>query len=249
MVDKLGKSQKAILRVLEKAIRDTCENCETEVESLRAFIADITMSLKVIGPMPRYHPTLVDMCYGEFFRQTYYLYCLSLVGFYRNAFDSLRYIFELMVQSFYIDSRHPKASLRTKIDILKEVEDKREYHAIRLIDELEIDHKDALRKVYKKLSRAIHPTHQSVVTVLDAVSKGESIVGTSNCEAINEIRESAKMLYDAIWFLYISHLPEKEPLRQKLMKDTALRKCVEAYDLPLLAGVLKTHRKRKPRRR
>lgn len=42
------------------------------------------------------------------------------------------------------------ASLATKMEILKEIEDRREYHAVRLIDELKLAHKDKLKAEYKE---------------------------------------------------------------------------------------------------
>lgn len=85
----------------------------------------------------------------ELIRTSGYILFLSINGLYRNAYDCIRHTLESIIQAIYIDSRHPTAPLKTKIEILKETEDKREYRASRLIGELRIAHKDKLQTEYK----------------------------------------------------------------------------------------------------
>lgn len=119
----------------------------------------------------KYCNSLAYTRYFELSNVTYQNIFLANHGLYRNAFDNIRYVLESIVQAVYIDSRHPKATIKTKIEILKEIEDKIEYHAIRLIDELQISHKDTLKKEYKVLSQIIHPSYKQIVSELEDMRK------------------------------------------------------------------------------
>jgi hypothetical protein len=202
-------------------------------------LVDVLYVFKEVPKEPIFRISLIDMCIAELWRQSLYIYYLTIIGLYRNAFESIRYVFESMLQSIYIDSRHPNASMRTRIEILKEVEDKREYRAQNLISELDIGHKDTLKRAYKKLSRAIHPSHQNIVALLETFMKGESFVSDIDCYQILGIYEHLKIVFDIVLFLYISQLPEKGTLRKRLKKNTKLGKLVRTYNLILLSKVLK----------
>ena len=173
----------------------------------------------------------------ELFRISGHILFLSCNGLYRNAFDDIRHTLESIVQALYIDLRHPKTDIGTKIEILKEVEDKREYHAVRLIDELEIDHKDKLKEEYKKLSQIIHPSHKQIVALMrDIKTEGKGVPTTVSCEEISKIYDSMKMMYNIFFFLVINYFPElKEPLK----KNPYFTKGIKVYNLTLLSRVFK----------
>lgn len=157
-------------------------------------------------------------------------------GLYRHAFNDIRYALELIIQALYIDHRHPQTSLDTKIEILKEVEGKLEYRAIRLIGELEIDHKEKLQQEYKKLSRIIHPTHEQIIATLEDVKKGKGVPVSINCEEVSKIFDSLKIMYDTFFFLFINHFPE---LQEVLKKNSEFVKDIKKYNLTLLSKLLK----------
>lgn len=182
--------------------------------------------------------SLHHTCLLELFRISGHIVFLSCNGLYRNAFDDIRYVLESIVQALYIDHRHPETPLGTKIEILKEVEDKREYHAVRLIDELEnLDHKDKLREEYKKLSRIIHPSHKQIEALLsDIKTKEKGVPTTVSCEEISSIYESQKKMYDIFFFLVINYFPE---LKESLKKNPDFVKFIKVYNLTLLSRVFK----------
>lgn len=161
---------------------------------------------------------------------------LSTNGLYRNAFDDIRHAMESIVQAIYIDNRHPNASLGTKIEILKEIEDKREYHAVRLIEELKIAHKDKLKTEYKELSREIHPSHKQIEALLRDIKTDEGGIPTSvDCKEISRIYESLKKMYDIFFFLILNHVPE---LKVPIKNDSGFIKVVKLYKLGLVAEAI-----------
>ena len=122
--------------------------------------------------------SLAFWCHYELMRASGHILFLSMNALYRNAFDNIRHVLESIVQALYIDARHPDTRISVKIEILKEVENKREYHAVRLIDELDIPRphggsKNLLTKEYRKLSSIIHPSHKEILaTLTESVDDG-----------------------------------------------------------------------------
>ena len=130
---------------------------------------------------------------------------------------------------------HPEIDVETKIEILKEVEDKREYHAVRLIDELEIDHKDKLRKEYKELSRLIHPSHKQILLMREKLTKRKKFIEEIDCKEISKIHQSTRVMYDIFFFLFITHFPE---MKESLMKNSDFVKDIKFYRLRLTSRAL-----------
>jgi len=235
------KLEKSFQEIVEKS-KEECGDRLEKIRQLTFIIPDFNKSLtkcckpngKVI--LPQYVHSLVHTCYLELFRVSAHIFFLSCNGLYRNAFDDIRYVLESIVQALYIDLRHPKTDINTKIEILKEVEDKREYHAVRLIDELEINHKDKLKREYKKLSLIIHPSHKQIVATLSDVMEDKGIPVTVDCEEILKIYDSMKKMYDMFFFLFVTCFSE---VKEALKKNPDFIKSVKAYNLTLLSRVLK----------
>jgi len=222
------------------------EECGNELESIRQLIFDIIWNVfkpyRECGAkngklrVPKYYNSLVDACFLELFRISGHILFLSCKGLYRNAFDNIRYVLESIVQALYIDLRHPKTDMNTKIEILKEVEDKREYHAVRLIDELEIDHKDTLKRQYKQLSQIIHPSHKQIIATLSDIIEDKGVPVTIDCKEVSKIYDSMVRMYDIFFFLFVTYFPE---VKEALKKNPDIIKSIEVHNLTLLSKVFK----------
>jgi len=185
---------------------------------------------------PNLQHSLAFVCYLELNRISLHISFLALNGLYRNAFDDIRHVLESIVQALYIDFRHPKIDIKTKTEILKEVEDKREYHAVRLIDELKIDQKEKLRQEYKKLSKIIHPSHKQIVAIMRDIDERKGVPVTVDCREISRIYDSMRTMYDIFLFLFISSFPEVKKL---LKKNPDFIELIKVYNLPPLSRVFK----------
>jgi hypothetical protein len=171
----------------------------------------------------------------ELFRTSGKILYLSSHGLYRNAYDEIRHALESFIQAIYIDNRHPKSSLVTKVEILKEVEGRREYRAQSLIHQLVIGHKDKLDQQYKELSGKIHPSHKEIVTVLRDIRRNQREPVTVDCDEITNIYESMIKMYDILFFLVFSHYPR---LRNQMKKDKKFIAKVGLYRLNLVAEAI-----------
>jgi hypothetical protein len=171
----------------------------------------------------------------ELFRVSGKILYLSSHGLYRNAYDEIRHALESFIQAIYIDNRHPKSELLTKIEILKEVEEKRDYHAQSLISGLEIGHKDKLNKQYKELSGRIHPSHKEIATILRDMRQNKKEPVAVDCNEITNIYESMITMYDILFLLVFNHCPR---LRDYMKEDKKFVGVVRLYKLKLVAEAI-----------
>ena len=227
-------------------VQESFEKCFNELERIRKFAYETIphfeasvhecYAIKGKGISPKCTHSLVFSCYLESVRILAHTLFLALNGLYRNAFDNIRHLLESVVQALYIDLRHPETDLKTKIEILKEVEDKTEYHAVRLISELRIEHKDTLQSEYKKLSKTIHPSHKQIVATLTDIIKHRGVPATVDCEEIGRIYESIVTTYDIFFFLFLSYFTE---IGQSLTKNADFVNDIKNYKLYLTSKALK----------
>jgi hypothetical protein len=238
------KSLDALDEGFRGIVKKSKEECSDELEEIRQLIFINGLFYKSLRESVslskeyrvRIESSLALMCFTELFRISGYILFLSCNGLYRNAFDNVRYALESIVQALYIDHRHPETPLETKIEILKEVEDKREYHVVRLIDELKIDHKDMLKRQYKELSQVIHPSHKQIVTTLSDLMEDKGVPATVDCKEISKIYNSMIKMYDIFFFLFITHFPE---IKITLKKNSNFFKLIKDYNLILLSKIFK----------
>lgn len=237
-----GKLEKGFAEIA----KESREKCGNELENIRKFLletvshfdlsAEECYGAKEEGVSPKYVNSLLFSCYLESFRVSGHTLFLALNGLYRNSFDNIRYLLESAVQALYIDLRHPETDLKTKIEILKEVEDKTEYHAIRLIGELRIEYKDVLQSEYKKLSRIIHPSHKQIVATLIDITKGRGVPATVDCGEVGRIYESIVKMHDIFFFLFLNYFEE---VGQILIKNANFVEDIKNYKLHLTSKALK----------
>jgi hypothetical protein len=238
MLKRTSNLQKDFLRITEKSKKECGDKLE-EMRKLIFIIFDFEKSVKACEKelSPKLMNSLTCWCYLELVRASAHILFLSYNGLYRNAFDNIRHVLESIVQALYIDGRHPKTPLTTKIEILREVEDKREYHAIRLIDELKIDNKEKLKTEYKELSRVIHPSHKQIIATFTDVFGGRGVPATVDCEEVARIYSSMEKMFDIFFFLFTKNFPE---VKESLKKNLDFSKHIKSHNLILLNSSFKS---------
>lgn len=228
-----------------KIVAQSKKECSDQLEKIRqlSFVGrDVYRFIRKLPEehVSRYMHSLVFLCFLEISRTAGHVLFLSCNGLYRNAFNNIRYFLESVIQGVYIDLRHPKTDFETKIEILKEVEDKWEYRVGLLVKKLEVGFRKRLRKdfrkEYKHLSRIIHPTYEQPIVTLTDVAEDRGIPATINCEEISRIYDSTRRMYDIFFFLFVQVFPET---KEWLQKNPEFIKDVKVYDLALLSKLLK----------
>lgn len=183
----------------------------------------------------RYANSLVFPYLVELIRTSFQTVFLSSSGFYRSAYNNIRYFLESTVQTFYIDLKHKNSNFFCKVEILKEVEDKLEYRGVRLIRELEPKYSEEIKKEYKKLSKEIHASYRQIVVAVSDFQQS-SFDTKVDCEEVSKIYNSMKMMYDIFFLLFLRYFPEvTKPLKEN--KDFV--GIVKDHNLKLLSKILK----------
>jgi hypothetical protein len=230
-----------VLEEFDKSCEESIKKCGPESDTLRNFIWDSAEIFNELLMSQKYSLTLTDIRIRELYELVVHVLYLSLSGLYRNVFHIIRYVLESAVQSAYIDSRHSNCSLRTKIEILKEVEDKRDYRVLNLISKLEnLGYKDDLTKEYKRLSQIIHPSYRSVIAIVSLFPEKEDSnfpFPSINCKEVSNILESLKITFDMVLFLYLWNATETK--RKQLLERKELFEYCRKYNMPLLSKILK----------
>jgi hypothetical protein len=173
---------------------------------------------------------------------------LTLNGLYRNAIDNIRHLLEAEIQALYLDLSYrginnvilsrPEPNVFVKIAILREVEDKRDYHSVRLIDELHLDYKDRIRQLYKELSQEVHPSHKQIEQTMTDFYKHVYSMTNLDCEEVGRILSYLINVYDVLLFFYLTYLPE---VKNSFFEDEAIANFIKKYDLYLVSKLLKQH--------
>lgn len=105
----------------------------------------------------------------ELFKNLLWIQNCVLSGAYHTAIHELRYLMEMMIQSYYLDTNYPEASIENKLWILKALEDFKPYPTgTTIIDRCNFGeknkrkkddlNKNELKDLYSKLSGYVHPS-------------------------------------------------------------------------------------------
>jgi hypothetical protein len=239
-----------LLKSFQETISKSEKECGSKLEEIRELcyslnrcFGEFMVSDFSTGKLAN---SLTFWCYVESTEISGFTLYLSYCGLYRNAFDNIRHILESMVQSVYIDINHPGSSLKTKLEILKEIEDKKEYHASRLLQEKldfkslgceGLDCKGLLNTAYKDLSKMVHPSHEKVIATFNDFmhsSENKSVI-LVNCAEVSKIFDSLKIVFDIFYVLIAANFPE---FKKVMKKDQNFLDTVEKFNLTLLKKVL-----------
>jgi hypothetical protein len=231
------------------------QECKNELEELRKFIHntrciwDNHIENVKTGTIDnkKWVNSLIGWCFFESVRTCGHTLHLAHYGLYRNAFDNIRHMLESIIQALYLDLRYrgidnviisrPEPNIFVKLAILREVEDKRDYHALRLIDELDIGYKDRIKQIYRELSQTVHPSHRQIEQTLeDFYKRNEDIVVTIDCAEISNICKSLINVYDVVVVFYMTYFPE---VKKSLSENKDFVNFVKNYKLYLVLKMLK----------
>lgn len=135
----------------------------------------------------------------------------------------------------YIDSKHPNIDFPTKMEILKEVEDLPDYRGVRLIKKLEIEHKDEIKKEYKKLSAKVHFTHEQLAVTASDVMDSNYHATNVDCTEVSNVYDSMRMLYDIFFFLFLAYFQE---IKEELKTNIGFIEQIKVHNLVLLSKAL-----------
>ena len=202
------KDKSNLVKAFENSIKKSQDECSNKLEELRDLSWNINHCFGLYmtnnSKTKKFSNSLFYWCYIESTEISGYTLYLTYCGLYRNAFDNIRHVLEMAVQALYIDIEHVDSDLKTKLEILKEIEDKREYHVSRLLQEKlnfknlpcgGLDCKGILNTTYRELSQLVHPSHEKVVRTIAEmldIAKNDDFSEIIDCKEVEKVFNSTK---------------------------------------------------------
>lgn len=237
MTDQLIAFKKQQKELAER-FRRTRTECGDQVEKLKNFISDLTVIVGCISDSLDLEKAKQSLVFYRFLQSILHLKelpFLLMAAHYTSGIQILRYHLESMIQAFYLDQQHPTFSFENKICILTEISDKTGYFVARLINRLPTGYKKNIRKMYKELSIASHPSHLDFPTIKQMMGYLKNLESSVDCEELNRVVDLTIQTYDIIFFLVLQDFPTAK----EVAKDRAdIKKVIEKYNLSLLNNVL-----------
>jgi len=222
------------LNELERRFKHSEKHCTEQINNLRNFIGDVSVILGNITDNSDLEKAKQSLGFFRFLQAMLDLNelpFLLMVAHYTSGIQILRYHLECSIQAFYLDQQHPTFSLQNKICVLTEVSDNREYFVARLIDRISVGQKEHLKKLYKELSLACHPSHLDFPKINEMMNTIRKMEARIDCEEMAKVVDLTKRTYDAIFFLT---LESNSKAKEAAKKQSEIKKVAQKHGLLLL---------------
>ena len=134
-------------------------------------------------------------------KQIQILHFMTMATMYHQSIRELRYMFEAIIQAYYIDKEHPITSIDCKLEILKEID---RMVGSRLIDSTDLKRKNELKTLYGELSGYIHSSHLKVAPVFENNEHYQNTFFGYNERMFKKSTYLTKKTIDAIIYIILS---------------------------------------------
>ena len=92
-------------------------------------------------------------------------------------------------------------------------------------------YRENLRKLYRELSAASHPSHLDFPTTEQMIKRLTTLEVAINCEELNKVIDLTKRTYDAIFFLVLESI---KSMKEIVKTKADVKEAIEKYNLTLL---------------
>lgn len=123
-------------------------------------------------------------------------------GAYPTAIRELRFVFESLIQAYYIDKEHPESEIECKLEIIKEID--KLIFGSKLIDSTELENKKKLKKLYSELSKYIHSSYEGLRPPIKEGKFVTSIIFTYDKGLFDKCYIFTNKVIDGILFVLMS---------------------------------------------
>jgi len=131
-----------------------------------------------------------------------------LYGKYHQAIRELRYIVDSMGQAYYLDAKHPEASISRKLEIVKEIG--KQTFGSRLIDKLDLDHKhkQELKSLYSGLSKYAHSSYEELEPLIREGRGDWRVTFAFDDDQFSRTVEFTNKVMDAVYLMMFRRFPD-----------------------------------------
>ena len=162
----------------------------------------------------------------ELMKHLFGLHFSVLSGNYHQSIRELRYILESALQAYYIDREHPEATMRCKLEIIKEID---KLIGGRLIDRTDLEHKKELKVLYSDLSKYVHSSYEELRPTIEKGEGDYRVTLAFNKELFYKCMVITNRVMDIFYFMMLSLYPKIIPTireNQLLLRSLTESKCI-----------------------
>lgn len=202
LFDKLIKMAQEIRKESEQEIPDG--DYSTWVEHFNNWI---DLSTPFMGSLSEFDKdnSLLLLRFVELQKQLFLLHFSVLSGAYHQSIRELRYILESAIQAYYIDKKHPEATIGCKLEIIEEIN---KLIGGRLIEDTDLKRKKELKALYSDLSKSVHSSYEELRPTIEKGEVDYRVTFAFNKEQFYKCMEFTNRVMDAFFFVMLSLYPE-----------------------------------------
>ena len=144
----------------------------------------------------------------------------TIWGRYHTAIREMRYLLDALIQANYLDTEHPEADIRCKLEILKEIEG--EAFGSRLIDKTRLDHRHEVKRLYSELSKYVHSSYEELEPVIKRGRVDWRVTFAFDRELFDRCERLTDNIMDAVYYVTLKQFPRlKETVKSnRIMMDS-----------------------------
>ena len=152
----------------EEIFDDTIPGFIKEVQEIEICGLDIWYHISQLNPklLLKRDELFIAIRLTECMRLFSWIKICLIFGSYQTIFRELRFMIDSMVQAYYIDINHFKASFESKLEVFKALSEYRNFIGSQLIDRTKLGNKEKLKKLYKELSDFVHPSYNECIDMI-----------------------------------------------------------------------------------
>lgn len=197
---------KEMLEELEEETREKGGNkYYTWIEHLNNWIDMFPPHLRELSEFETYNSLMIFRL-SELQNLIVWIMISVWYGKYHQAVRELRYILDSIGQAYYLDVEHPEASISCKLEIIKEIE--KQAFGSKLIDKLELDHKQDLKNLYSALSKYAHSSYQELEPLVKEGKATWRMTFAFDEDQFNRTAEFTNRVMDAVYLIMLRRFPE-----------------------------------------
>lgn len=198
----------------KKTKEETGEKYETWIK--HALIdMNITKAISETTSIDEIFDSFIVFRIAELHNLIAWIWKCVLCGAYHQAIRELRYVFDSMLQAFYLDDKYPDANKSHKLVTLKKIDST--LFGRRLIDRIPLEPNKKLKKMYSDLSKYVHPTHKELSPIFKKGLFFERILFMFQQDFFNECQKLTNRTLDAVYYIILNRFPDA---RTEIKKHT-----------------------------
>ncbi len=160
----------------------------------------------------------------ELYKHLLWLSFSAWVGAYHCVIRELRYVFESVLQAYYVDTKYPSLSMQEKLEKLRELETKKKLSVNKLTKAL--PYAEELYDIYQNLCKYVHPSSVELEPVIKMGKVEPNILFTFDRELFDKCEKFSSEVMDVL-ILVILHFHSS--IKEKFRGDELMMEMIKSF--------------------